>query len=508
MGRAGELGHRGEIPVKSIRRSPLGPALLLGAVGCTLALGDGRFHVVNDDLDAGIVSDATTGGGVEAARTCVPDAKQCADKGVQTCSADGAWQDVQTCPFGCTRGACTGKCVPGQTQCSGASKQTCDTTGAWQTTQTCPFVCSGEGDCTGMCSPGAGRCSGGTPQTCDETGSWQNQPGCAQPTPDCQAGTCTCLETVCGGSCSNTQTDAHNCGACAHDCQGASCQMGACQPTALASNLSSPWGIAVGGGNVYWTNSGDGTVMTLPAMGGGAPTTLATAQSTPMSIALDAANAYWVDSAVGTVMQCALAGCGGAPLALASGQGTPWGVAVDPTSAYWTSGSNVARSLFADAGAVAVGTDPNTAYPIAVDGTNAYWADSVGSVFKCAVGGCSTPTPLATSPLSGAAYGLAIDASNVYWTNSGTGTVQVVPKSGLSAIVLAAGQSSPSGIAVDATSVYWANNGGGTLMKVAVGGGKAVTVASGQSGPTGVAVDSAYVYWTNQTGGTVMRVVK
>jgi hypothetical protein len=210
------------------------------------------------------------------------------------------------------------------------------------------------------------------------------------------------------------------------------------------------------------------------------------------------------------VMQCALAGCSGAPLALVSGQGAPWGVAVDPTSVYWTAGSNVERSLLADAGAVPVGTDAKIAYPIAVDGVNAYWADSVGSVLKCAVGGCSIPTLLAglPPPLMGAAYGLAIDSGNVYWTNSGIGTVSVVTKSGTAATVLAPGQKSPFGIAVDAASVYWANNGDGTLMKVALGGGTPVTIASGQGGPTGVAVDAAYVYWTNQTGGTVMRVVK
>jgi hypothetical protein len=494
--------------VKPFGRSPLVPVLLVGAAGCTLVLGDGRYQIYGDS-DGGAPSDATTGGGVEAARACTPGSKQCAGTGVQVCSHDGAWQATQSCPFGCTRGTCTGKCVPGQTQCSGASKQTCDTTGDWQMTQTCPFACTGAGDCTGVCSPNAARCSGSTPQTCDVTGAWQNQPACAQPAPDCQSGSCTCLETVCAGSCVDTQKDAHNCGACAHDCQGASCQMGLCQPVALASNLSSPWGIAVGGGSVYWTNSGDGTVMTLPATGGGTPTALATAQSTPRSIALDAANAYWVDSGAGTVMQCARAGCGGAPLALASGQGAPWGVAVDATSAYWTAGSNVERSLLADAGAVPVGTDAKTAYPIAVDGVSAYWADSAGSVLKCAVGGCSSPTTLASSAvLGGAAYGLAIDAGNVYWTNSGTGTVSVVSKSGTGAILLAAGQKSPFGVAVDASTAYWANNGDGTVMKVAVGGGTASTLAVGQGGPTGVAVDAAYVYWTNQTGGTVMRVVK
>lgn len=472
---------------------------------CTLVLGDGRYGIDNDDQVDAAVAD---GSDARTAAVCAPGLKQCAGNGVQTCSAAGIWAQSQSCPFGCSRGACTGKCVPGQTQCSGASKQTCDATGAWQTTQTCSFACSGAGACTGVCSPGATQCSGATPQTCDGTGTWQSQPACGQPTPDCKAGACQCLETVCGGACVDLQTDGHNCGACPHDCQGQSCQAGLCQPATLASSLSQPWGIAVGGGNVYWTNSGDGTVMTAPVVGGVTPTTLATGQSTPMSLALDGTYVYWVDSAGGTVMQCALGGCGGSPLALASGQGTPWGVAVDATSAYWTAGSAVARASLTDAGVAAVGTDPKTAYPIAVDGVSAFWADSVGLVLSCAVGGCSSPTSLATSPLNGAAYGLAIDAGNVYWTNNGTGVVSMVSKTGTTTTVLALGQSAPYGIAVDATNVYWANHGNGTVMKVPIGGGTAATVATGQSGPVGVAVDSTYVYWTNQTGGTVMRVVK
>jgi sugar lactone lactonase YvrE len=186
-----------------------------------------------------------------------------------------------------------------------------------------------------------------------------------------------------------------------------------------------------------------------------------------------------------------------------------WGVSVDATSAYWSAGSTVARAALTDATLTGVGTDSATAYPIAVDGTNAYWADSVGSVSKCAVSGCSSPTTLATSPvLMGAAQGLTIDSGNVYWTNLGAGAVAMVPKGGGTPVILAGGQKSPIGIAVDATMVYWANKGDGTLMRVAITGGSPITIATGQSGPFGVAVDTSYVYWTNQTGGTVMRVVK
>jgi hypothetical protein len=490
-----------------LRRRGCGLALMFLGAGCTSVLGDGRYYVVDPEDGGEGSADAMAPGG-DAALACKAAAVQCTPDGVQTCSASGVWGTPQSCPFGCSRGACTGTCVPGQTQCAGVVRQTCDSTGSWRTTQTCPFACGGAGTCVGFCSPNTSRCSGSTPQTCDQTGNWQSQPACAQPVPDCHAGTCACLETVCGNACADLQSDGHNCGACGHDCQGQPCQKGLCQPTTLASSLSAPWGIAVGTTNVYWANSGDGTVMTVPLAGGVTPTTLATGQGTPLGVVLDTADAYWVDNAGGVVLQCALGGCGGVPRVLSNGLSTPWGIAVDSTSVYWTAGSAVARAALTDATPSAVGTDPMTAYAIAVDGISAYWADSVGSVFKCPVGGCSSPTPLATSILSGLAQGLTIDSGNVYWTNVTTGTVSMVAKSGGSAVPLAAGQNAPIGIAVDGTTVYWANNGDGTLMKMTIAGGSPVTIATGQSGPFSVGVDSSYVYWTNQTGGTVMRVVK
>jgi hypothetical protein len=64
--------------------------------------------------------------------------------------------------------------------------------------------------------------------------------------------------------------------------------------TTLASNQSLPYGIAVGGGGVYWV-TGAGDVVTCPTAGGTTATTLASGQSDPVGIALDAVSVYWTN---------------------------------------------------------------------------------------------------------------------------------------------------------------------------------------------------------------------
>jgi len=73
------------------------------------------------------------------------------------------------------------------------------------------------GVCTGVCTPGATECAGATPQTCSATGAWVSQTACAQPTPDCASGSCTCTGVVCNGSCTTLDTTA-SCGACGVTC--------------------------------------------------------------------------------------------------------------------------------------------------------------------------------------------------------------------------------------------------------------------------------------------------
>jgi hypothetical protein len=459
-----------------------------------------------DICDAGVCSGA-----------CTPGTSQCNGNAAETCGPSGTWSAGTTCQYACVDGACGGNCEPATTQCASATEmQTCDNTGTWQSTA-CSDGCS-SGQCVFGCAAGQTRCDGpSTPQVCDSTATWQDQTPCAQPTPDCEAGTCTCLETSCPSGCTDVSIDQANCGACGNDCQGQPCSAGTCQPFALATGQDQPWGITLGSSNCYWTNRGNGTVMTVSAAGdGGTASVVATAQNSPTSIATDAMNVYWVDTeGSGSVLACALGGCT-SPTALAASQSSPWGLAVPASggAVYFTAGASAWSVSLEDAGVGAIGTETATPYAIATDGANVYWSDSAGGVYKCASSGCTTPVQL-SAPTGQPSYGIALDATNVYFTvgaGSGGGGIWRVPKAAGPASQMALA-SAPYGLACDAVTsfVYWTDTENSTVMKMTtVDGGSPVTVASGQNNPTEIVLDSTYVYWTNAiaASGSIMRALK
>ncbi len=312
-----------------------------------------------------------------------------------------------------------------------------------------------------------------------------------------------------GSACVDLQNDPTNCGACGTTCA-FGCQASHCMPgTVLASGQAAPWGIAVDATSVYWTNSGDGTVMKAP-IGGGTPSLLSSGGATPMPIALDTTNLYWGDAGRGVVMKVPLGG--GPASAVACCTGPLVSIALDGTNVYWTKGGVAdgavmkAPLLDADGGAgMALFSAPSLPGGIAVAASNVFWTDADDSTVKMMPSGGGAVTTLAQA----ATAVIAVDATNVYWV--GNGYVATVPFGGGTPTEVAGSgvdwSDTPQGIIVDATNVYWTST-NGNIEKVPIGGGSVTRLATGQSRPRGIAVDATSVYWVNSGDGTVRKAPK
>jgi hypothetical protein len=70
---------------------------------------------------------------------------------------------------------------------------------------------------------------------------------------------------MCSGACVLlTGSDSLNCGACGHSCLNGTCVAGACQPFAIASNLTGlPGPLQLDGANLYWTEADTNTLFVL-----------------------------------------------------------------------------------------------------------------------------------------------------------------------------------------------------------------------------------------------------
>ena len=123
----------------------------------------------------------------------------------------------------------------------------------------------------------------------------------------------------------------------------AGCSAGRCL-VILASGQLQPGDVAVNPSGVYWTNQGSyvgnnsGSVMSVP-LGGGALTTVASGQS-PYGIAVDGTSVYWTEFAnlpdggvLGAVKKASLGG--GAPTVFASGSTGCLGIAVNAKVVSW-----------------------------------------------------------------------------------------------------------------------------------------------------------------------------
>ena len=141
-------------------------------------------------------------------------------------------------------------------------------------------------------------------------------------------------QTLCGGQCTDTNSDPVNCGACGHDCLGGACAMSACQPTTLATLQDGAAGIALDTTRVYWASPIKGTVSSI-AKAGGTVAPLASGQAGAAYVAVDGVSVYFTtfQAPSGTISKVPLAG--GAPTVLTATTRAANGIATDGGRVYW-----------------------------------------------------------------------------------------------------------------------------------------------------------------------------
>jgi sugar lactone lactonase YvrE len=238
--------------------------------------------------------------------------------------------------------------------------------------------------------------------------------------------------------------------------------------TVEAPSLNSPFGIGLdASGNIYVTNSGNGTVAKYAA-GGGAPTlTISNGINTPEAVAVDATGKIYVaNSTSNTVTTYTNAGAPTTPTI--SGLSGPGGVAVDAMGNIDVSNfSNNTVTQYTSAGA---------------------------------------PTGFVLSIQVSNPFGVALDMNgNFYVVNHGDATLSEYASTGGMPTLNIGSQNGPVGDALDASgNIYIANSGNNTVNEYSPNGTLRLTITVGVNSPTGVAVDaSGNIYVVNQPNNTV-----
>ncbi|WP_437619556.1 hypothetical protein [Sorangium sp. So ce1151] len=318
----------------------------------------------------------------------------------------------------------------------------------------------------------------------------------------------------------NVMGDALHCGTCPVPCRG-SCQEGTCVQTRThAMGQHDPLYIAVAGGDLFWTNGEEGSVMQW-SHETEETTVIASDQVEPAGIKADATHVFWVtqgdrDPYTGAVVR-ARRGSDEAPVVVAAAQTAPFGLALDGEFVYWTNregGGAVVRARKDSNGNgpfTTIWGDAGAPHAVIVDATHVYWTvlpldDGDGRVMAAPKDskGEGPFTTIATA--QGEVREIALDGTYVYWTTSSSGTVMRAPKVGGQGEVtaLVTGAPNPRGIVADRSGVYWTDPESVNIMKIWPNGVQGTFVAR-EASPYGIALDAERVYWTNGLGsnGTI-----
>lgn len=318
-----------------------------------------------------------------------------------------------------------------------------------------------------------------------------------------------------------------SCGACEEPCPA-----DGCPATVIASGsdvASTPLGLAVAPGALYWVNQGNGTVVRLRD-DGSPPEVIATGADTPRAIAAaadlvvwsandgvwacppdtcdadkellappitsnslrevayDGANVYWTDRGTaqdaldGVVMRCDPASC--QPFTISMNRWAPTGITLLDDKLFWTDQAGqyedgrILKGVKPGPGAEEISAGRSQPTGIAADDLRLYFTEynATGHVLRCEHGSgyCAAPTDVA--PAAGPLVfprDVALAGGRVYFsTTEEDGAVRSCPAPGCGAAemprVHTSGRPTLHRMAVGATCVFFTDeSNGGSVMKVA-----------------------------------------
>jgi hypothetical protein len=324
------------------------------------------------------------------------------------------------------------------------------------------------------------------------------------------------LDSSADSMCGDTNLDTHNCGACGHDCLGATCLNGACQPVALASNLKGPRDLIVDNSFAYVVVENNNTVIRVALDKSGIDLLSGDYAWVPWSIRLVGDSIYWTNSvSAGYISSCPKTGCPvGSSVNILSSLRQATGLAISSDKILWIESydHSIKMASFPSAQNVVTLLAPDSSANIVdltVFGKFVYFVDaSSGAVQRIAlaggnpesVGGDGMPCNRIASVNSGILWSCSSSSSGRVWSLPIKSDDSYGPPS-----VFADNQNNPKGMAADSQNVYWSNAGSyngniqnGSIMWCPVSGcgnqGPRV-LASALSYPMGIAVANNAVVW-------------